>query len=186
MNESRWGIAGFVFGGGVMFFWVGGGGGGRGGSGFIMRHASVRRREPPLCWRAGAFFGAAFLSCLGVFLRQRQLRINVGIAQMSCLQPHEALTVLFVIISRASAVVSCRQCRLLIPEEAIPTAPSPLSSLSLSSTQLENGRRNGQHEILKLRPLAPFPLPSLCLIPRGTGREGGGSYDVVCQSNQLR
>ena len=170
-----------------MFFWVGGGAGDRGGSGFIMRHASVlRRSEPPLCWRAGAFFGAAFLSCLGVFLRQRQLRINVGIAQMSCLQPREALTVLFVIISRASAVVSCRQCRLLIPEEAIPTAPSPLSSLSLSSTQLENGRRNGQHEIFKLRPSARSLPSPIALSHSERDWERGGSYDVVCQSNQLR
>ena len=121
---------------GGMFFWVGGAcnGGGGVGSGFIMRQAVLCNRASE---RARAFFrrnrGAAFLSCLGVapvsllllslFLRQRQLRINVGIAQMSC------LTVLFVIISRA-AVVSCRQCWLLIPEEAIP--PSLISSLALS------------------------------------------------------
>ena len=32
---------------------------------------------------------------------------------------------------------------------------------------------------------APFPLSSLCLIPRGREKEKG-SYDVVCQSNQFR
>ena len=148
---------------GGMFFWVGGAcnGGGGVGSGFIMRQAVLCNRASE---RGRAFFstqqrcGISFvfgrrplsLLLLSLFLRQRQLRINAGIAQMSC------LTVLFVIISRA-AVVSCRQCWLLIPEEAIP--PSLISSLSHSLSQLEIGRRNGQHEIFS------SPLSSLCLIP---------------------
>ena len=149
---------------GGMFFWVGGGGDGGGGSGFIMRQAALCCRAIERASERGPFFDATevrhffrvwasppvSLLLLPLFLRQRQLRINAGIAQMSC------LTVLFVIISRA-AVVSCRQCWLLIPEEAIP--PSLISSLSHSLSQLEIGRRNGQHEIFS------SPLSSLCLIP---------------------
>ena len=113
---------------GGMFFWVGGGGG---GSGFIMRQAALCNRASEGLFSTQQRCGISFvfgrrpvsLLLLSLFLRQRQLRINAGIAQMSC------LTVLFVIISRA-AVVSCRQCWLLIPEEAIP--PSLISSLPLS------------------------------------------------------
>ena len=91
---------------GGMFFWVGGAcnGGGGVGSGFIMRQAVLCNRASE---RGRAFFstqqrcGISFvfgrrplsLLLLSLFLRQRQLRINAGIAQMSC------LTVLFVIIS---------------------------------------------------------------------------------------
>lgn len=145
--------------GGVMFFWVGGG-----GIGFIMRHSTlhafvrlfVSRSEPAL--RSEGLFStlgsaAAVRHFLRVwasplplslfpsfFLRRRQLRINVGIAQMSCGARGVNCSVCYYF---SAAAVSCRQCRLLIPEEAISAAspPSPLSILPLSPSVVDAARK---------------------------------------------